>query len=240
MRIAICDDDPNQISLTASYIDRWAKINNVTVELCKFSNAEAFLFQWSSSIVFDMAFLDIHMGGMSGIELAETIRKLDTQLIIVFITGLKEYVFRGYEIRALHYLLKPVKEKDCSKCLDQAYETIRGRKTDTFLLPVDGQIRKFSYEEIIYFEVFSHYIDVNTSKGVFTYKKKISDLEKELPADRFIRCHRSCIVNLMYISSIEKNILTLDDGTCLTISGDRRRVTNEAFVKYHFKGQLSD
>lgn len=233
MRIAICDDEKSQIQLTAGYVEKWAVDNDIKVEICRFNNAESFLFQWSTATVFDMAFLDIHMGGMSGIELAEKIRRIDEQLIIVFITGLKEYVFRGYEIRALHYLLKPVREKDCRRCLEQAYEIISRKRTDTFIIPAEGQMLKFLYEEIYYFEVFSHYVEAHTTRGVFRYKKKISDLERELPARQFTRCHRSCIVNLMYVASVEKMMLKMDDNTVLPISGDRRRLTNEAFIKYH-------
>jgi len=235
MRIAICDDDPKQIQLTSQYVRNWSRDREVTVEICEFNNAESFLFQWSTTISFDMAFLDIQMGSMSGMELAEKIRKIDDQLIIVFITGLKEHILHGYEVRALHYLLKPIKSIDCYKCLEQAYEIITKHRTDTFLIPVEGQIRRFNYNELYYFEVFSHYVSVQTRKGIFSYKKKISDLAEELPKEIFVRCHRSYIINLQYVKTIEKKLVTMDNGNSVPISSDRWRVVNHAFLRYHMK-----
>ncbi len=236
MRIAICDDERTQILLTAEYIQSWAAAHKVPVELFEFLNGESFLSQWSDSVVFDMAFLDIQMGGMSGIQLAEKIRRVDDQLILVFITGLQEYVFRGYEVEALRYLLKPVKEQDCWRCLEQAYQRVSKRHRDTFIIHTEGMILKFFYEDIYYFEAFSHYVEAHTTKGVFRYKKKMCELERELSPHQFIRCHRSCIVNLMYINILEKTALQLDDGTSLPISGDRRHIVNEAFLRYHRNG----
>jgi len=235
MRIAICDDDPNQILLTSSFINDWSRDTEVPVEICEFKNAESFLNNWSTANTYDVAFLDIQMGLMSGIELAEKIRKVDDQLIIVFVTGFHEFVLRGYDVNALHFLIKPVKRVDCNNCLDQAYEITNKRRTDTFLVPVEGQIRRYYFDDLYYFEVFSHYITVHTRKGVFSYKKKISVLERELPSSVFVRCHRSCIINLRYVESIGKSFVTMDDGSRLTVSGDRRRVVQDAFIRYHVK-----
>ncbi|MCL2463108.1 MAG: LytTR family DNA-binding domain-containing protein [Defluviitaleaceae bacterium] len=233
MRIAICEDDHAQIKLTESYILRWAEANAVNVEIGTFNSAESFLFRWPHPMEFDVVFLDIQMGGMSGIELAKKIRKQDDRMAIVFVTGLKEYVLRGYDVMALHYLLKPVKEKDCRVCLDRAHELIKKQKSEAFLLPADGQVRKFLYSDIYYFDSSLHYIEVHTTKGDFQYKKKIGDLEQELPGHQFVRCHRTCIVNLAYINSVEKTSLTLDGGQALPVSGDRRRAVNDAFLQYH-------
>lgn len=237
MRIAICDDELFQIQLMETYIKKWATQNNIVINLCTFPNAESFFFEWSSKTNFDIIFLDIQMKHMSGMDLAEIIRKLDNHLIIVFITGLKEYVFRGYEVKALHYLIKPVKEKDCHKCLNDAYTLIQKRRSNTLLIPVNSQIRKFYYDDIYYFEVFSHYIDVHINEKVYKYKKKISDLENELPSNQFIRCHRSCIVNIIYIKAIDKKFLVMDNGVELIVSKDRWHATNQAFLDYYSKNK---
>lgn len=232
MKIAFCDDEQAQLDITSVYTQEWAKENNVKVTIKKFNSAEAFLFEWSSLENFDMLFLDIQMSGMSGIELAKQIRQIDDQLIIVFITGIMDYVFEGYDVKALHYLLKPIKKEDYNACLNQAFEQIQKRNKDILLIPLDGQLRKMAYQDIYYFEIFSHYMEVHTKYGLFKYKKKIGELEKELPSSQFIRCHRSCIVNLLYINNIEKNGLKLDNGDVLPVSSDRRKKLHDAFVNY--------
>lgn len=233
MKIAFCDDEQSQLDITGAYTQEWARERNVKVSIKQFNSAEAFLFEWSSLENFNVLFLDIQMGGMSGIELAKQIRQIDDQLIIVFITGIMDHVFEGYDVKALHYLLKPIKKEDYKACLDQAFEEIQRKNKEILLVPLDGQLRKIAYQDIYYFEIFSHYMEVHTKYGLFKYKKKISELEEELPSSQFIRCHRSCIVNLLYINSMEKNLLKLDNEDVLPISSDRRKTLHNAFVNYY-------
>lgn len=233
MNIAFCDDEQSQLNITEAYTNEWAQENNIKVNIKKFRSAEAFLFEWSSLENFNMLFLDIQMGGMSGIELAKQIRQIDDQIIIVFITGIKDYVFEGYDVKALRYLIKPIKKEAYKACLDEAFEEIQKRNREMLLIPLEGQLRKVAYQDIYYFEVFSHYMEVHTKYGLFKYKKKIGELESELPSTQFIRCHRSCIVNLLYISSIEKKLLKLDNEDVLPVSSDRRKLLHDSFVKYY-------
>lgn len=236
MRIAVCDDDINQIDITTGYIRDWAEKRRESVEVFTYLSAIELLFHLSEGKNFDMVFLDIKMRNMTGVELARIIRKTDDKLIIVFITGLMDYVFQGYEVQALHYLLKPVKEADCFACLDRAIEIIGLYKTDTFIIPLEGQSIRLHFNEIYTFEIFSHYIEAKTIKGVFTFKKKMYELEQELPEDRFFRCHRSFIVNMHFVNTVNKNYALLDNGTRIPISKSRWSMMNEVFLQYYSKG----
>jgi len=235
MRIAICDDEANQIQLTEQYIRQWGKEQEVAVEISAFNSAEAFLFRWAADACFDIAFLDIRMGKMTGIELAEKIRKADDKLIIVFITGLRDYVFRGYDVNALHYLIKPIREVNIRKCLEQANTIVTQRDRHFMVFSVDGQTRRFTYDEVRYFEIYSHYITVRTRTETIRYKKRISSLELELPPDRFVRCHRSCIVNLQYVRMVSKHELVMDDDSRLPVSAERWNSVHNAFMHYNMR-----
>ena len=191
MRIAVCDDERNQTELTTGYIRAWAEKRGEQAEVFAYFSAAELLYHWSEGKSFDMAFLDIRMKNMTGVELARIFRKSDDRMAIVFISGLKDYVFQGYEVQALQYLLKPVREADCFACLDRARELVSLRGAETFLIPVEGRSVRLLYDEICTFEIFSHYIEVKSTKGTFTFKKKMDELEQELPGDRFFRCHRS-------------------------------------------------
>jgi len=236
MRIAVCDDEKVQIDLIVAYLNSWAEKNETRVEIITFFSAEEFLFNGLSSERFDVLFLDIRMKKISGIELAKLLRKTDDKIIIVFITGLIDYVLQGYEVNALQYLLKPVKKIDILNCLDKISGLLSMRYTDTFIISLETQSIKLFYNEIIAFEIRSHYIEVYTTKGVYKYKCKISELEYDLPKNRFFRCHRSYIVNLHYVNVVTKKEAILDNGKRIPISINRWNDINNAFLKYYALG----
>ncbi len=236
MRIAVCDDERNQNDLITEYIGIWAEKHEVPVEVYAYSSAIELLFYWSEGKRFDLAFLDINMKNMTGLDLARLLRKSGDRTNIVFITGLIDYVFQGYEVQAIDYLLKPVKKESCFTCLDRASEIISLRSKETFLLTMEGQSLRLNYNEIFAFEIFSHYVEAKTTKGEFRFKKNMGELEQELPNDRFFRCHRSFIVNLHYVNTVKKSEVLLDNGICIPVSKSRWNGMNEAFLHYYAKG----
>ena len=233
MRIAVCDDEKDQINLTTGYIRAWAEKRGELVEVFAYSSATELLFYWSEGKSFDIAFLDIKMKNMSGVELARLLRKNDDLLIIVFITGLMDYVFQGYEVQAFRYLLKPVKETDCFACLDRAAEIIKLHNEEVFIIPLEERSIRLFYNEIYTFEIFSHYIEVKSTKGIFKFKKKMDELEQELPNNIFFRCHRSFIVNMRYVHTINKTEVLLDNEARIPVSRSRWNAMNEAFLDYY-------
>lgn len=234
MRIAICDDDSTQIAVLESYVQTWAQKNDVEINIKKFNSAENFLFEWTATGQFDLLFLDIKMREMTGIELAEIIRKEDEEVAIVFVTGDESFVFKGYDVDALYYLIKPITEENCAKCLEKVASRLSDNEETSLLINAENKLKRIKYSDLICFESVSHYLEVHTTKEKLRYRKKIGDLEDELK-DRpeFVRIHRCSIVNLKHVDSIESNSLFLDDGTELPISRNRWRDTHIAFVRYH-------
>jgi len=235
MRIAICDDDRNQIDITLGNIEKWKKERNNNLEVFSFESAEEFLFEWSQGVYFDLLFLDIKMKNMSGIDLAKIIRQKNDHMLIIFVTGFFDFVLNGYELQAFHYLVKPVKSSSYFHCLDRASEIIIRKQKETFIFLTQKQITRLRYDEIIFFEIRSHYVELHSTLGVFTFKSKLDDVEQELQDERFFRCHRSYIVNLYYASAIKKSEMVLDDGTLIPISSNRLNNTNDAFFNYYSK-----
>ena len=103
---AVCDDRPEDARLVASLAAQWARRTGAEVELEVFPSAEAFLFRYQEKKDFDILLLDIEMTGMDGVELAKTVRQDSEAVQIVFITGYSDYIAQGYEVSALHYLMK--------------------------------------------------------------------------------------------------------------------------------------
>ena len=123
--IAICDDSAADREWIASLSQVWAEQTDAAVRLAEFTSAENFLFLAQDEDPFDILLLDIEMGAMDGVTLAKKIRQNNDTIQIVFITGYSDYIAEGYEVSALHYLMKPVKPEKLFSVLNRAVEKLR-------------------------------------------------------------------------------------------------------------------
>lgn len=124
-KIAICDDEQKDRDFVAALSRRWAEQRGNTVELTEFSSAEQFLFCYGEQSDYDILLLDIEMGQMDGVQLAKQLRQKNETIQIVFVTGYSDYISEGYEVAALHYLMKPVREEKFFSVLDRAADKLR-------------------------------------------------------------------------------------------------------------------
>lgn len=234
IKIAICDDNLIQIDIIEKYIYNWSKQNKIEAKIEKFASGEAFLFSIEEEIDYDAIYLDIDMNKVSGIEVSNKIREKDKNVNIIFTTGMFKHVMHGYKVRALRYLLKPIKEVDLHESLDCILDSIGNAKLEMDVLTIETpkKIIKLKKSEIVYFEAFSPYIDVYTSNDKFKIRKKISDIEESLLDDKFVRCHRSYIVNLKYVKLIQRDFLTLDNDVNIPISRGKYKEINDKYLNY--------
>lgn len=234
IKIAICEDEEIQFKILEKHVKAWGIEKEISTNIVYYKNAESFLFSFSENDDFDIIFLDVHMENMNGIELSKKIREIDENVAIIFVTGVSEYISKGYGVGAINYLIKPLNSEDLKETLDRAYKSIKYDKERKNVLKVfvEKENMKIKYNEIKYFVIYSHYINIETVKGEISYKKKISDLEKELPEEQFVRCHRSYIVNLHYVKSVGKDSLTLDDNITIPISRGKKDKIVEKFMRY--------
>ena len=236
IKIAICDDEHKQAEYNKMLVSKWADTNNIKINIEMFGSAESFKSAWSKGQEFDILLLDIQMGGQNGVELAKNLRGKDNKLIIIFITALPDFINEGYDVFALHYLMKPINEDKLYEVLDRAVKHIAKNVTALFL-PVDGENKRVAVGDIIYIESFAHFSEVVTVNGALKVKMPISELEQQLAqsSGSFTRCHRSYIVGLKYVDSITKTDIILDGGASLPLSRRLYGDVNKAMIKY-FKG----
>ena len=236
MRIAVIDDQPADRDYIAALVTRWAKDRDTAVTTVPFPSAESFLFAYSEDKDFDILLLDIEMGTINGVELAKTVRAENDAVQMVFITGFPDFIAEGYEVSALHYLMKPVDRDKLFSVLDRAAANL-GKAERWILLPSgDGQTR-IRLDRILYAEAFGHDLTVHTEDGDFAFRKTIGAWEAELgPEAGFVRCHRSVLVNLRFVSKITKIDVILDDGTALPLARNAAQAVNLAFIRYYREG----
>lgn len=196
-----------------------------------FPSAENFLFHYAEERDYDILLLDVEMGAMDGVAMAKKIRKENDTVQIVFITGYSDYIAEGYEVAALHYLMKPVKEEKLCSVLDRAVAALQ--KTERMiLLPVDGEMLRLPVDQVQYVEAFSHTVSIVTETETIQIKMPISEMEKQL-GEGFIRCHRSYLVGLKHIARLSKTEVILDSGKVLPLSRGAAPLVHKTFISYY-------
>lgn len=231
LKVAICDDEQNHICVLAELVRKWEICHSHQIKIQEFPSAEAFLFEYSGNHNFDILFLDIEMAGMNGVELARMLREENDDLQIVFVTGYDDYIADGYDVAALHYLMKPVKEEKLISVLDRAVRLISDREKN-IILNVNGVVQKLPLDKIIYIESQQNYIVIHTEKEKYRVKRTLSSIEKELN-NGFFRTGRSYIVGLRYVAGISKTEIKLDNGTAIPLGRGLFEAANKAFIAFY-------
>jgi len=230
-RIGICDDNKTDAAYMERLLGSWADRKQQRIKCEVFPSAESFLFRYAEDKNYDILLLDIEMGEMDGVALAKKLREENDSVQIIFTTGYADYMAEGYEVAALHYLMKPVSEEKLFAVLDRA-AAATGKTEQVVLLPKEGEMIKISSAAVQYVEAFAHSVVVHTEKQDLEVRLSISEIEQRLSKE-FVRCHRSYLVNLKYISRIGKKEVILDDGTTIPLARTAAAVVTQAFISYY-------
>ena len=230
LHIAICDDEQNQIEYLCAAVTEWAKKARHLIELKTFSSAEAFWFEYSENRSFDILLLDIEMGAMSGVELAKKIRLENHAMQLVFVTGFYEYFSDGFDVSALHYLIKPATREKLYPVLDRAAHNLAYRERSVLVDTGDGEV-KIPLADILYIEADKMHIAITTVDGVHRCRMPLSGIAPMLD-DTFYKVQRSYIVGLKYVRKITRGEITMSDGARIPISRGLYDDVHAALIKY--------
>lgn len=230
LNIAICDDEQNQIKYVKDIVSEWAETKGHTPIFAEFSSAESFLFDYAENQNYDILLLDIEMAKMTGIDLAKKVREENSRVQIVFITGYPDFMSEGFEVAALHYLMKPVKKEKLFAVLDRAVENMA--KGPRFVLfSLGKETLRVYVEDIRYAESDGHYVLLHAGGETHRLRMTIPEIEKEL-GEGFFRTGRSFVVGLKYVARITKASVYLEDGTELPLGKGLYDDMNKALIRY--------
>ncbi len=226
LTLAICEDSEQQSAELRRLLGEWSSDKPFALIIDEYISAESFLFSYPEKPC-DLLLLDIEMGGINGMELAVKLRERADMLPILFITGYSEYMNQGYEVEALHYLLKPVDKEKLFNVLDRYVK--KRLPENEILLRTEKGVRRVSSDTVSYCEAMGKRTLVHIFGGqCVECELGIGELKKTLTYE-FVFCHRSYIVNLRFVKSIGKAELTLDSGKTVPVS---RRLYNELIEKF--------
>lgn len=209
----IVDDEPLALSLLESYVNKTAFLRLTG----KYSNALSAMKQIAEEKV-DLLFLDIQMPEINGMEFARTISH---RTRVIFTTAFSQYALEGYKVSALDYLLKPFSFDEFLAAARKAlewFEMIESKPVAEtvhenigIFVKSEYQLLHVLYEDIIYIEGLKDYVKIyteNEQRPILSLMS-LKLLEEELPADRFMRVHRSYIIHKNKISSVNKNRIVI-------------------------------
>ncbi|MBQ8161180.1 MAG: response regulator transcription factor [Clostridia bacterium] len=244
MNIILCDDELLFLSSLEQKIGLWAQksghANNILIS--KFTSGEDMLDAWEHGMQIDALFLDIVLPGeMNGLSAAKQIRATNDYIPIVFITGFAQYAEEGFEVNALRYLRKPVTEDAVSQCMDIIWRRWALQNLNSVVLDLPTQILRLPAAAIMYAEISGHNCSVFTidRENPYVFRQSIDYLRQKLSLDQFAQCHRSFLVNLMYVRHLTGNQLLMSDGTVIQIGRKYKSDFMLKFRKYYLGGENS-
>lgn len=226
-KIAICDDSDVDRQYISGLVTKWAANTCHSLQTALFCSAENFLFHYAEKSDYDILLLDIEMGGMDGVTMAKKLRRDNDSIQIVFITGYSDYISEGYEVSALHYLMKPVKQEKLFSVLDRAVEKL-SKNAKVLNFEISGEMVRVPIYQIRYAEVFGNYVTIHAVDS-FTVKMTLGELEKELN-DSYYRVSRSVVVNLTQISRVTKTEIKMNDGVSIPLPRGAYEGVNRAII----------
>ncbi len=217
LTIGACDDEARELDALETLVGKWGETRQHPLDLRRFDGGETLLAAISDGGRFDIVFLDIIMGSRDGVSVAREIRKTDRDCAIVFTTNSRDHAIDGFGVRATHYLLKPVDRNALFEALDR---TMQARASEKRVrLTVRHEIHSVDIGDIRYAESRARVVTVHTRSGPdIGYYDKLDNFERLCDDERFLRCHKSFLVNLDYVRSIVNAVIKLDSGEEIPVS----------------------
>lgn len=229
IKVGIVDDEQKERDTLREFFHRLQKENHEEIVVQEYSDGESLMEQYDFSC--DLICLDIELGGKSGIDTAKEIRKIDENVILIFITNMAQLAIRGYEVQALDFIVKPISYYPFSIKMRSVINLVNSRKNMNIVLTIPGGIQKISTDQLYYTEVNGHYLYYHTSNGIFKQKASMKELEDKLEGLSFKLCNNCYLINLKYVDSVNKDDVQIA-GEWLKISRSRKREFLQALANY--------
>lgn len=223
-KIAIVEDELENRQQISEYITQYGRENEIHFEIEVFQDGKEIMDADHNS--FEVIFFDVEMPKVNGMDAAKYIRERDENVVIVFITNLAQYAIQGYSVGALDFVLKPINYYSFSLRLAGALERVKKKETMDVILTTSDGMKRLNTKDIYFIEIINRMLHYHTTDGEYVVRGTMQSAEAAFKDYNFEKCNHWYLVNLKYVSEIQKNIVIVA-GMELEIS--RRNKT--AFVK---------
>lgn len=233
LNVAVCDDDKSFLDRLTGKISAYLKEKEISFQITSFCPGSALLEQ-AETTMFDIAFLDISMDAVDGIETAHRLRKMNKKICIIFVTNLLDYALEGYKVGALRYLVKDSLDNSFEECMEAVLKRFH-IETEEICLEFLEKKTYLNVEEICLVESKGHkliFLSAHDQSVLGTMNKKLTEMEGLLGEYGFLRVHQSYLVNMRYIVKISSYCLQLQQKIVLRVPKSRYRYVKREYAMY--------
>lgn len=239
LQIAICDDSIDDLSNMVQLINEYRSSKNVNCEYAVFPNGFDLISTLEKGKRFDIYCLDIIMPGFSGIDVAKEIRRLDKTAPILFFTSSPEYALESYSVKAINYVLKPISKEKLFNTLDELLDQIEvGKDEDAVIVKSTDGIQRILISNLAYVEVIGRNVlyHLHSGKVIECTEPFSLACDKLMKYGCFIKPHRSYLVNMQYVDTIEKHQVTLQNRSSIPVAQFKAKEIKQYYLNYQMKG----
>lgn len=228
IRIAIVEDEEFYALQLENYLHQYEKEKGEGFAITHFKDGDTIVHTYRAQ--FDIILMDIQMAFLNGMSAAEEIRKIDKQVIIIFITNMKQYAIHGYMVDAMDYVVKPVSYFSFSEKLSRAINKMKRKTKKNIILTLHGGVARVDIADICYIESFGHTLIYHLVSGDYRGPMTMKEMEEKLRGECFFRGNKGYLINLAYVESVQ-------DG-CAIVRGDKLLLSRGK--KHDFMSALTD
>ena len=232
VKIGICDDEPEMRKPLRQILEQVLQLQGVEYLISESESGEE-LTAGISCLDIDILFLDIEMSSLDGIETAKLLRRKGMKGIIIFVTAYPDFVFQGYEVHAFHYILKPYRKEKIEEVLRQALHELDLSKEQYFVIEQKARVIRIPLSQTIAFQSDRRKVEALLEEDFVAFYGRIDEVYRELPSC-FIRIHNRYIVNLNYVTTLERDRCILGSRS-FPVSRAFRQELETAFARAMLK-----
>ena len=222
MNVIICDDEPACTQELRRAVLGWASGRRLehAVNVTVFHSSEDLMERFEAGLRMDALFTGIQFQHEeNGLRTVRSIHQRDPNLPVVFISNSGEYVYEGYAVSALRFLKKPVSQAEIDECMEIIWHRFGLSRRDSVLIETRAQTLRLPADSILSIEALGHNVQIKTTDevGQYTLRKRFHEIQRLLPPDAFVRCHRSYIVHLRYVRRCTPQNVLLSNGDLIPV-----------------------
>ncbi|MEQ8470663.1 MAG: response regulator transcription factor [Marinoscillum sp.] len=222
IRCVIVDDEPIAAKGIAGYAEKLS-----TLEVIAVLNSAIDLNEFLQENAVDLVFLDIEMPYLTGLSWLKSYKNPPK---IIFTTAYDQYALEGFELDVVDYLLKPVSFERFLKAVNKAKEKLTTEE-DHIFIKTDGRLEKLAFEEIVCVESLQNYVTFITQDKRLISHITLKSVEEQLPGNLFIKCHKSYLLNIKSVVSIEGSRITTVNGLKVPIGKSQKETVLNKVTK---------
>ncbi len=227
LHIAICEDEPHTAARLETLLTDYLRQRSLEAQIQRYPHGEAL---WAARTTVDLLLMDIKLPGQDGMEVVAQLRAAGLDCPVLFLTAYPQYVFRAFDLDAVHYLLKPVEAVSLYPALDKALQRLLQTSQPALWLSQGSGGVKLLCKDILYCEALGHQVTVHTLGSTYPYPGTLDALQATLPAN-FFRCHKSYLVNLHAVTGKSPGVAHVVGGSKVLVARRRQRAFGEKLLE---------